>query len=157
MVQQGNFREDLFYRLNVFPIQMPALRERSDDIAALAQHFLTQAKRKFGKPLLRLNAQSIKHLEHYSWPGNIRELQNLIERSVILAEGKVLELNGLIPQNNSSPQQQVLSLRELEIQHIKDTLKIASGVIAGPHGAAKLLDIHSNTLRSRMQKLGINY
>jgi len=155
MVQQGVFREDLFYRLNVFPMEMPPLRERVEDVAPLAMHFLSQAVRKFGKPVQRISQSSVTLLERYSWPGNIRELQNLVERGVILAEGRVLELGGLIPQAVVKPSARVLSFKEMEIQHIEQALKVTSGVIAGPEGAAALLELHPNTLRSRMQKLGI--
>ncbi|MCG8427236.1 MAG: sigma 54-interacting transcriptional regulator [Chromatiales bacterium] len=155
MVQQGEFREDLYYRLNLFPIEVPPLRERRDDIEPLARHFLAQAARKFGKPLRRIRQTCINQLERYSWPGNIRELQNMIERAVILAEGDQLEVGPLIPQVNVTGKSKMLTLREMEIYHIKQALKITSGVISGPRGAAELLAIHPNTLRSRMQKLGI--
>jgi len=155
MVQKGDFREDLFYRLNVFPMEMPPLRERIEDITLLAQHFLTQAARKFGKPLKQISKKGVKQLESYSWPGNIRELQNLIERSTILAEGHILDIPELISPIEKASNKAILSLREMEITHIQHALNMSSGKISGPKGAAILLDIHPNTLRSRMQKLGI--
>ena len=155
LVQQGLFREDLFYRLNVFPIEMPPLRQRQEDIEQLARHFFSLAVRKFGKPLKKISQSSVARLEQYSWPGNIRELQNLIERAVIMAEGRVLEVSQLIPENIFRKETELLSLREMEVQHIKQALRHTSGIIAGPKGAAALLDIHPNTLRSRIQKLGI--
>jgi formate hydrogenlyase transcriptional activator len=156
MVQQGEFREDLFYRLNVFPMQMPALRERAEDVELLANHFLQQAKRKFAKPLLRISKKSFDQLKQYTWPGNIRELQNLIERAVILADGNILEPGALITHPLTTPNGHLKSLQEMEVQYIKRALELTSGVISGPKGAANLLDIHSNTLRSKMQKFGMS-
>jgi len=155
MVREGKFREDLFYRLNVFPITMPALRERPEDISLLAQHFLTQAARKFAKPVKYIAADSLKQLEKYPWPGNIRELQNLIERATILADTASLKLIELLPQNHSASSKALCTLNEMEIQHIQKALKTCNGKISGPKGAAAILDIHPNTLRSRIQKLGI--
>lgn len=156
MVNQGSFREDLFYRLNVFPIELPPLRERREDIPVLAQHFLAQAARKFGKPFSRISTKGMTQLTAYDWPGNIRELQNLIERSTILAEDENLDIPILTKDDQLHEKSSLLSLKEMEIKHIKQTLKLTQGKIAGPKGAAELLDIHPNTLRSRINKLGIS-
>lgn len=155
MVEKGLFREDLFYRLNLFPIEMPPLRERQEDISILARHFLSQATRKFGKLILKINPESLVKLTHHGWPGNIRELQNLIERSVIMADGPVLDLSPFIPAPQAAVAGKISTLTEMESRHIRQALTLTSGVIAGPRGAAALLDIHPNTLRSRMKKLGI--
>lgn len=156
MIERGQFREDLFYRLNLFPMDMPPLRDRRDDIAPLARHFLVQAARKFGKPLRRIPQADISRLEGYGWPGNIRELQNLIERAVILSDGDSLEVGALIPEGVVGGKHRALTLKEMEIQHIEKALVMMGGIISGPKGAAVLLDIHPNTLRSKMQKLGIS-
>ncbi len=155
MVARGEFREDLYYRLNLFPIEMPSLRERRGDIEPLAQHFLTQAMRKFGKPLQRIQADQIKQLQAYSWPGNIRELQNLVERAVILAESDRLEVSHLIPSVALGSDSRETTLKQVESNHILRVLDMTGGIIAGPKGAATILDIHPNTLRSRMKRLGI--
>lgn len=155
MVEKGQFREDLFYRLNLFPIEMPALRERPEDITILACHFLSQAGRKFGKNMQRIDPESLVKLTHHSWPGNIRELQNMIERGVIMADGPELNLSDFMPTPMTTVAGKIPTLAEMERRHIQQALAFTSGVIAGSRGAASLLDIHPNTLRSRMKKLGI--
>ena len=165
-VSEGRFRPDLFYRLNVFPIRVPPLRERPSDIPLLVQHFLTQFQRKLAKPLRRMSADSLARLQAYPWPGNIRELQNVIERACVLADGPVVEIDGaLLSVDRSSTAREdagagladgpIVHLSENEASHIRRALAVTKGKVHGPGGAADLLGINPNTLRSRMRKLGI--
>jgi DNA-binding NtrC family response regulator len=177
-VAAGRFRADLFYRLNVFPISVPALRDRREDIPVLAQHFLERFARKFGKPLKRIDPGSLQRIQSYSWPGNIRELQNTIERAAILSSGESLLVNWAletsspaVPSSTASPasngdsdrpnaepdagQVDSSSLAEMERQHILAILKRTRGVIEGPAGAARLLNLKPSTTRFRIKKLGI--
>jgi len=159
MAQTQEFRQDLFYRLNVFPIDVPPLRERSSDIPLLVNHFLTKAGKKFGKSIQGITPQSLNSLMRYAWPGNIRELQNVIERAVIVAQGALIETealsSSLLPQAGFQASTDLATLAEVEAQHILQVLQVTDWVIAGEKGAAKILAMHPNTLRSRMQKLGI--
>ena len=165
-VSEGRFRPDLFYRLNVFPIRVPPLRERPSDIPLLVQHFLAQFQRKLAKPLRRMSADSLARLQAYPWPGNIRELQNVIERACVLADGPVVEIDGaLLSVDRSSTAREdagagladgpIVHLSENEASHIRRALAVTKGKVHGPGGAADLLGINPNTLRSRMRKLGI--
>ena len=170
-VDAGLFRADLFYRLNVFPLQVPPLRERRGDIPQLATFFLGQYGKRFGKRIETVSPPTMARLVAYDWPGNIRELQNVIERAVVLAPGPVLELDDDVLRRapvRSAPSSvaPVLpslasdaglteTLEEVERARITEALQRSSGVIEGPRGAAGLLKIHPNTLRSRMEKLGI--
>ncbi|MCU7797847.1 MAG: sigma 54-interacting transcriptional regulator [Candidatus Thiodiazotropha sp. (ex Myrtea spinifera)] len=157
-VQHGAFRQDLYYRINVFPLQMPALRERTSDVPLLAEHFIQQARQKFGKSLEGISQKGMAALQQYSWPGNIRELQNVIERAAILSTGTVLSVDDLLPSRATVIEEPpLLSLEALERSHIKRTLAFTEGVISGPKGAAHILGLHPNTLRSRMLKLGIHF
>ncbi len=172
-VAAGKFRSDLFYRLNVFPVKVPPLRERGSDVRELALFFVTSFARKFGKRIESVSEETLKRLSDYAWPGNIRELQNIIERAVILCSGSVFRLDqDLVPAVNTAetmksqclptlpavkadPSTPPITLEEAERQHILSVLEHAKGVIDGPNGAAKILDMHPNTLRSRMKKLGV--
>ncbi|QFY44102.1 PAS domain S-box protein [Candidatus Methylospira mobilis] len=157
-IAQGRFRADLYYRLNVFPIEVPALRERSTDIPLLARFFLDKYARKFGKRIRDVSALSLRRLLEYSWPGNVRELQNVIERAVILSSGPLLEVGQLLASHKSdddAAQPGAETLAEVERSHILRTLEETGGVIAGPAGAAVRLGLNPNTLRSKMLKLGI--
>ncbi|ALP54735.1 Fis family transcriptional regulator [Candidatus Tenderia electrophaga] len=156
-VAAGQFREDLFYRLNVFPIEAPPLRARNGDIPLLARHFLQRAARRFGKPLRGFRTGALEALQQYRWPGNIRELQNVIERAAILADGPSVDVSGLLPQTPAAERVDgaLQSLETVERAHISRALAYCGGVIAGPKGAARILGLHPNTLRSRMLKLGI--
>jgi formate hydrogenlyase transcriptional activator len=167
-VREGRFRADLFYRLNVVELRVPPLRERTGDIPQLAMFFLARFAKKFGRPAETIPAETMERLIRYPWPGNIRELQNVIERAVVLSRGPALELGrDLLPSPGTEPQKPepaperstlaglAAALEETERAHILAALERADGVIEGPRGAAKLLDIHPNTLRSRMDKLGI--
>ena len=165
-VEAGRFRADLFYRLNVFPVRVPALRDRPGDIPLLVRHFLAHFQRKLAKPLREVSAESLARLAAHSWPGNIRELQNVLERACVLADGPVVELD---PDDLPAPRPEakasgpglhlhagrLVTLDENERAHIRRAVQVAGGRIHGPRGAARLLGINPSTLRSRMQKLGI--
>ena len=158
LVKQGMFRQDLYYRINVFPLQMPPLRERISDIPLLVEHFIQQARVKFAKPLQGVSRKGMTALQHYTWPGNIRELQNVIERAAILSTDTILPVDDLLPSLTTATEETpLLSLEELEKAHIKRALASTDGVISGPKGAAHILGLHPNTLRSRMLKLGIRF
>lgn len=157
-VRAGRFRADLLYRLNVFPIEIPPLRERKSDIPLLIAFYLTGLARRLGKPLTGFSRKSMERLIAYPWPGNVRELQNIVERSAILAQGPVLDLEtGLLPQAEG-PGPGAESRRTLDAltrSHILDALRSTRGIVEGPRGAARILGLHPNTLRSRMKRLGI--
>jgi formate hydrogenlyase transcriptional activator len=156
-VKTGSFRADLFYRLNVFPLTLPPLREREDDIPLLVECFLAMMSRKLGKPLQGLSDESMARLLRYAWPGNVRELRNVIERAVILARGPVVEIDEALEQRLPSSILPVpaANLQDVERAHIVRVLGETNGIIEGPRGAARILGLHSNTLRFRLQKLGI--
>ena len=166
-VARGRFRSDLFYRLSVFPIMLPPLRERSEDIPALASHFLTQAARRFGRPAPRLDARALRTLQSYAWPGNIRELQHVIERAVLLARGGALRPDGLLTEpfvavEREAPDQPRAAVVIPEIEwrrrareNILAALDQAHGRIYGAGGAAELLGISPTTLVSRLKALGL--
>ncbi|MFN0123080.1 MAG: sigma 54-interacting transcriptional regulator [Blastocatellia bacterium] len=180
-VRRGRFRADLYYRLNVLPLHLPALRERAADIPQLALFFMSRFARQFGRRIEGLSRETVELLTRYGWPGNIRELQNIIERGVVLANGPVLSLSPdlfpalappapataipLVPDNGGAIQPAPLipppahgaplSLGESERRHILSVLEQTRWVIEGPQGAALILNLHPNTLRSRMKKLGI--
>ena len=158
MVEQGTFREDLYYRLNVFPIALPPLRARIEDIPTLVRSFLTKLRPRLGKQIEHLPTNVLAALQAYAWPGNIRELENIIERAMILSPGNTLVLpEGILPKQSKQRKQDksLRSLAEVERTHIEQVLNHTNGVIAGEQGAAKILEINPNTLRSRMEKLGI--
>jgi formate hydrogenlyase transcriptional activator len=162
-IGEGKFRRDLFYRLNVFPLRAPPLRDRSEDIPLLAALFVDRFSKLAGKPPVVISDESIRRLRAYSWPGNIRELQNVLERAVILAGGDAAifeqELVTLAAPEESAgapdANRAADSLEDVERRHIRAVLERVGWVVEGERGAAKLLDLHPNTLRSRMQKLGI--
>ncbi|MDQ3828516.1 MAG: sigma 54-interacting transcriptional regulator [Candidatus Tectomicrobia bacterium] len=158
-VQAGSFRADLFYRLNVFPLTLPPLRERQDDIPLLVECFLAAMAQKLGKPLRGLSAGSMARMLRYAWPGNVREVQNVVERAAILARGPIVEIDEALeqrlpPSDLSLPAK---SLQDMERVHILRVLGETHGVIEGPRGAARILGLHPNTLRFRLQKLGITH
>ncbi len=157
VVEAGDFRADLFYRLNVFPIEVPPLRERRSDIPLLIDHVINKLARKLGKPLRGLSSAAMDRLMGYAWPGNIRELENVIERATIVAPGPLIEVDDLllaavIPLSTGSEPHR---LEDVERAHILSTLDKTNWVIAGEQGAAVELGINPNTLRSRIAKLGI--
>jgi PAS domain S-box-containing protein len=159
-VKTGHFRSDLFYRLNVFPLQLPALRERPSDIPLLARHFLDHFAKKMGKPIRDFSPKALEQLTHYFWPGNVRELQNVIERAVILAQGPLLEVDKSLALHledpNAPPSFTAGTLEEIERRYILKVLEECRWVIEGEAGAATILGLKPSTLRSRMQKLGIH-
>jgi formate hydrogenlyase transcriptional activator len=157
MVKRNEFRSDLFYRLNVFPIQLPPLRERRGDIPALVEHFVELYSRRMDKQIEQVGAETMSALSSYDWPGNIRELQNFIERSVILSDGSVLRppLAELKSSAAIEPSE-ATTLEQAERDHIRKTLEQTRWVVAGPNGAAARLGIPRSTLYFRMQKLGIS-
>lgn len=157
-VTLGRFRSDLYYRLNVFPIEVPALRQRVTDIPLLARFFLDKYAKKFGKRIDEIAAGSLEHLLKYSWPGNVRELQNVVERAVILSPGPRLEVGLLSPPSADAgtPVKRLGTLEGVERDHILRVLEETGWVISGPKGAAAVLGMNPNTLRSRMVKLGIS-
>jgi len=183
-VRSSRFRSDLFYRLNVFPLEMPPLRERRSDIPQLVMYFLSRFSKKFAKPIQTVSQESMESLMSYPWPGNIRELQNIVERAVVLSQGPILKLgpdllpvetsgdgradgrsghsgrqaisDGVaVPFSNELGASGLVTLEEMERSHIMAALQQSHGVIEGPKGAAMTLKLHPNTLRSRMKKLGI--
>jgi len=157
MVKQGKFRSDLYYRLNVFPIALPPLRARREDIPGLVAHFVEIFGRRMGKQIENIPPETMSTFSSYEWPGNIRELQNFIERSVILSDGTVLR--SPLAELKHSPEAESLgaiTLEEAERDHIRKTLETTRWVVAGPSGAAARLGIPRSTLYFRMQKLGIS-
>jgi formate hydrogenlyase transcriptional activator len=156
MVKRNEFRSDLYYRLNVFPIPLPPLRARREDIPALVQHFVEVYASRMAKEIDQIPPETMSELTSYAWPGNIRELQNFIERSVILSEGNVLHppLSSLKAAAVTESAGAV-TLEEAEREHIRKTLEQTRWVVAGPNGAAARLGIKRSTLYFRMQKLGI--
>jgi PAS domain S-box-containing protein len=164
-VTEGSFREDLFYRLSVFPIEVPPLRARGDDVIQLASHFLERTCQDFGHRPLTLSKQQAVLLKRYDWPGNIRELKNVIERAVILSQGKVLRLDlamsdilnapaapSLAVKDAETPFMTELEMREFERKNTVLALELAQWRVSGPNGAAKLLGIKPTTLTDRMKK-----
>lgn len=158
MVKAGGFRSDLFYRLNVFPVQMPALRERKSDMALLARHFLGLFAKRMGKPVKDLSPAALERLMRYPWPGNVRELQNVIERAVILASGPLLEIDDALElrlEDKTADSPPGGTLEEMERNYILKVLQECQWVIEGELGASSVLGLKPSTLRSRMQKLNI--
>ena len=155
-VEDKSFREDLYYRLNVFPIVVPPLRERLDDIPGLVWEFVNEFSKSFGKSISSISKESMRQLQLYPWPGNIRELRNVIERAVIMATGPRLTVP--MPQPGvarATQAQTALTLKELEIEHIRTALKTTNWRVRGKGGAAERLGLKPTTLESRMAKLGV--
>ncbi len=174
-VEAGRFRSDLFYRLNVFPIELPALRERRSDVPKLVVFCISRFSKRYRKKIDGISRESMENLLNYPWPGNIRELQNVIERAVVLSASPILRLDrNLIPiaasaisieppemvspeirQTDLKAETSLQTLDEVDRDHIRAVLQHAGGVVDGPKGAARILNVHPNTLRHRMEKLGI--
>ena len=157
MVKRGEFRSDLYYRLNVFPIPLPPLRDRRDDIPALVEHFVEIYSRRMDKQIEHIPPGTMSALTSYQWPGNIRELQNFIERSVIVSSGS--GLSAPLASLNAAAETESLeaiTLEDVEREHIRKILEQTRWVVAGPNGAAARLGIKRSTLYFRMQKLGIS-
>jgi len=157
MVKRNEFRSDLYYRLNVFPISLPPLRERREDIPALVTHFVELYGRRMGKQIEHIPPDTMSKLIAYQWPGNIRELQNFIERSVIVTSGDVLQ-PPLTSLNSATAAESTgaITMEDAERDHILKTLEHTRWVVSGPNGAAARLGIKRSTLYFRMQKLGIS-
>jgi formate hydrogenlyase transcriptional activator len=153
-VKKGNFREDLYYRLNVFQIVVPPLRERIEDIPLLVWSFVHEFGEKMGKKINKISKQDMAALQSYPWPGNVRELRNVLEHAVIVSSGDRLQVR--LPERSGSASGGVRTLEEYEIMHIKDALRLTGWRIKGEGGAASLLGLNPSTLYSRMQKLGIS-
>jgi transcriptional regulator with GAF, ATPase, and Fis domain len=157
-VRQNEFRSDLYYRLNVFPIRVPPLRERREDIQLLAQHFVQKFARRMNKTIESIPKRTMDALLGWEWPGNVRELENFIERSVILTQGSVLvaplsemELIGTMEEKSADE-----TLEAAEREHIQRALRESHGQIGGPKGAAMRLGLKRTTLQSKLKHLGIN-
>jgi formate hydrogenlyase transcriptional activator len=158
MVERNQFREDLYYRLNVFPIQVPPLRERKEDIPLLVRHFVQHFERRMNRTVATISPETMDAFIRYNWPGNIRELQNLVERAVILSDGLVLQsplrdvaISAATTQHDGRHQ----TLEQAERAHILATLNETKWVLSGPKGAATRLGLNRSTLQFRMKKLGI--
>jgi formate hydrogenlyase transcriptional activator len=158
----SRFRADLYYRLSVFPIRIPALRERPEDIPLLVRHFIAHFQRKLAKPLRGVTPDGLQRLTDYPWPGNIRELQNVLERACVLARGPIVDITTALgtvdeptPETIPMVDDRILTLDEHEQMQIRRALDEAGGKIHGPGGAAALLGINASTLRSRMEKHGM--
>src|ERR1700688_594380 len=157
MVKRNEFRSDLYYRLNVFPIPLPPLRERREDIPALVEHFVEIYARRMGKQIDQISPETMSELTSYAWPGNILELQNFSERSVILSSGTVLRAPlSSLKSAAATGAQEAVTLEEAERDHIRKILEQTRWVVSGPNGAAARLGIKRSTLYFRMQKLGIS-
>ena len=161
-VAAGKFRQDLFYRLNVLSVHLPPLRERAEDIRPLAEHFIGVYNRALGYNVSSLSPSALAALESHPWPGNVRELQNVIERAILLSEGPALTIGRDVLAPDPTPLRDVarhpssqMTLAEVETRHILQILNDTKGRVAGPRGAAKILGLHPNTLRSLMERLGI--
>jgi PAS domain S-box-containing protein len=156
LMDRGMFREDLYYRLNVFPIEAPPLRERREDVAGLVKHFIQKYRAKSGSRVSVVAQKEMHALESYRWPGNVRELENIIERALILSRGEQLELEEwLTMESSATPSEEWISLEENERLHIQQALDATHGRVSGEKGAGKLLGINAKTLRSRMVRLGM--
>ncbi len=160
MVNDREFRSDLYYRLNVFPIHLPPLRERPEDIPLLVKAFTFKIARRLGRNIDSIPAETLRTLERMEWPGNVRELENVIERAVLLTRGSVLQLSlpelAFTPDEPVAPAATCAMEGEDEFQLITRVLKETNGVVAGPKGAAQRLGLKRTTLLSRMKRLGID-
>jgi transcriptional regulator with GAF, ATPase, and Fis domain len=156
-IKNGNFREDLYYRLNVFPIHIPPLRERKEDIPLLVNYFVINFSRKVGKNIETISQSTIDQLTEYNWPGNVRELENIIERAVITNEGNKLKLSEVLPKVTPtiSSEGESKTLEEVEREHIIKVLEKTNWQVSGDRGAAKILGMKRTTLEARMKKLNI--
>jgi len=152
-VDNGRFRKDLYYRLNVFPIAVAPLRERPEDIPLLVWAFVRQHEKKMGRRIDHITRQSMENLQHYPWPGNARELRNVVEHAMIVSSGKTLDVQ--VPQSTSANISTNLSLEDVERSHILGILKKCNWRLMGQGGAAEILRLKRTTLQSKMKKLGI--
>ncbi|MCK4678713.1 MAG: sigma-54-dependent Fis family transcriptional regulator [Bacteroidales bacterium] len=156
-IKEGRFREDLYFRLNVYPIRVGPLREKKDDIPLLVNYFVKKLSKRVGKEIEKIPQRTMNILMNYSWPGNIRELENVIERAMITSKGKTLRLPDKLPEPESVNENlSRLSLHEMERNYIVEILEETYWKVNGNDGAARILDMHPETLRSKMKKLNIN-
>jgi formate hydrogenlyase transcriptional activator len=160
-VAEGTFRQDLFYRLNVFPVRLPALRERIGDISLLVGYLIDRYAQKAGKKIRNIDKKTMELFHAYDWPGNIRELQNVVERAVILCEGETFFvdetwLTRVTPKLAATSVPLVADLAEHEREMLEAALRQSEGIVGGPTGAAVKLGIPRQTLESKIRKLGIN-
>ena len=157
-VEAGNFRADLYYRLNVFPLSVPPLRDRKSDIPLLVEFFIKKMARKLGRGVTRISEKGMEKLLEYSWPGNIRELENVVERPTILSPEPVIEISESLAKNEAVERQprSIGTLEEVERGHILQVLTETRWAVEGEKGAASILGLKPSTLRGRMRKLGIN-
>jgi formate hydrogenlyase transcriptional activator len=155
LVRKGKFREDLFYRLNVFPITVPPLRERREDIPSLVWHFVDELGRQMGRSIEKIPTSTMAALKDYSWPGNIRELRNLVERSLITSTDTVLRVDLPAVSSSSLMGMRTETLEEAERSHILSVMSMTGWRVRGERGAAQILNVPPTTLESRMQKLGV--
>ena len=160
-VAEGTFRRDLFYRLNVFPIRLPALRERVDDIPLLVESLIGRFAKKAGKVIRHVSKSTLDQLKAYDWPGNIRELQNVVERGVILCDGDTFSIDEswlprIEPKSGTTRAPLVADLVEREREMIEEALRESAGAVSGHTGAAAKLGIPRQTLESKIRKLGID-
>jgi PAS domain S-box-containing protein len=153
MVREQKFRNDLYYRLNVFPITLPPLRERQEDIPMLVWSIVNEFAKSMGKPITKIQKKTMQSLTQYAWPGNIRELKNIIERAMIMSSGSILEIEHIV--DKDAPTDISMSLEEIEKTHILKVLQNTNWRIRGEKGAAKILEIKATTLEARMKKIGI--
>ena len=153
MVRDGRFREDLFHRLNVYPIEVPPLRARVSDIPLLVWRFVQEFNKKMGKSIDSISSQTMERLKQYPWPGNVRELRNLIERAMIVSTGRSLTID--LPAVAAGPSPVPVTLEEVERKHICNVLERVHWRISGKQGAAEILGLRPTTLHSRIKKLGI--
>ena len=152
-VKDGRFRQDLFYRLNVFPIMIPPLRERPEDIPSLVRAIVKEFQRKMGKEIESIPKKTMQDLQSYSWPGNIRELRNVIEHAMIVSKSKNLEVH--VPKGASSETDTPGNLQDMERLHLVSVLEKTGWRLAGPGGAAEVLGLKRTTLQAKIKKLGI--
>jgi transcriptional regulator with GAF, ATPase, and Fis domain len=153
-IAEGTFREDLFYRLNVFPIRVPALRERAEDIPQLVWHFVEQCSTGLGKRIETIADENMLELQQYAWPGNIRELRNAVERAVILAMGPRLSI--CVPRARAASATRSTKIADVQREHIRSVLNMCGWRVRGPSGAAERLGLKPTTLETRMARLGIS-
>jgi transcriptional regulator with GAF, ATPase, and Fis domain len=157
-IRNNRFREDLFYRLNVFPITLPPLRQRKDDIPELVNHFIRKFNKKSGKHIESVSKGTLDILQQYNWPGNVRELESIVERAVITSQGNSLQILDRLdtkPMTADPAGQEIKALVDLEQDHILQVLQKTAWRIEGKKGAAVLLGLNPSTLRARMRKYGI--
>jgi formate hydrogenlyase transcriptional activator len=153
-VRENRFRDDLYYRLNVFPIKIPPLRERPEDIPGLIESFVHEFAKGFGKSIESIDKRSIDVLRVYKWPGNIRELRNTVERAVILANGPRLQIS--VPKPSTNGATISLAMEDIEREHLRKVLEMTGWRIRGKDGAAEILDLKPSTLESRMAKFNLS-